>query len=100
MRELLQDVAAWEEAWATKPGSDSDDGGGGGCWSVVRISQLDINGQIFPQCSLVSFIKRSTEGINILMFFVVCSRRTKTVVGLYFITNKRPALPSCVLQEV
>lgn len=30
MRESLQDVAAWEEAWPTKqPGSDDGDGGGG-----------------------------------------------------------------------
>lgn len=51
MRELLQDVAAREEAWATKqPGSDDDDedGGGSGCCSVGRISQLVINGQILP----------------------------------------------------
>lgn len=45
MRELLQDVAAW----ATKqPGSDEDDDDDDnavGCWSAVRISQLDINGQ-------------------------------------------------------
>lgn len=33
---------------------------------------------------LISFIKRSTEGINVLMlFFVVCSRRPKTDVELY-----------------
>lgn len=39
-----------EEAWATKqPGSgdDDDDDGGGGGWSV-RISLLEINGQILP----------------------------------------------------
>lgn len=71
MRESLQNVAAWEEAWATKqPGSDNDDDDGG-CLSVVRISQLDMERQILPSCSLTSVIKRSTEGVNILMLILL-----------------------------
>lgn len=57
MRELLQDVAAW----ATKqPGSDDDDDDDGvGCWSAVRISQLDIDGQ---KCFLSAPVCPSLRG--------------------------------------
>lgn len=96
MSELLQDVAAW----ATKqPGSDEDDDGVG-CWSAVRISQLDINGQnpslVLPY---VLDLRGARKGSMSRCCFSSSAAEGQRQTWDCTLLQTRPALPSRMLQD-